>query len=49
MKPPTTAPVSQPVQQGTLPFTGISLLGTFLLGSTLIGAGVVLRRRESRK
>jgi hypothetical protein len=51
LKPPTT-PV-QPVQQktlgaattGTLPFTGLSLLGTALLSFALMLAGFFLRRR----
>ena len=30
----------------TLPFTGISLLATVLLGSALLGLGLILRRRE---
>ncbi len=36
------------VQTGTLPFTGFSLLATFLLSFALIGSGVALRRRERR-
>lgn len=32
----------------TLPFTGISLLGTFVVSFVLIGAGVAMRRRERR-
>jgi hypothetical protein len=36
------------VQSGTLPFTGISLVGTFVLSLALIGGGILLRRRESR-
>jgi hypothetical protein len=31
---------------GTLPFTGLSLLATFVLSLGLIGVGVALRRRE---
>jgi hypothetical protein len=31
---------------GTLPFTGFSLLATFVVASMLIGVGLVLRRRE---
>jgi hypothetical protein len=34
------------VQGQTLPFTGLSLLGTFLASLGLIGAGIFLRRRE---
>ena len=33
---------------GTLPFTGLSLLATFILSLGLIVAGVALRRRERR-
>jgi hypothetical protein len=33
---------------GTLPFTGLSLLGTLVLSVALIGLGIVLRRRERR-
>jgi hypothetical protein len=36
------------VQSNTLPFTGFSLLATFVLSLALIGAGVALRRRERR-
>jgi hypothetical protein len=36
------------VQTGTLPFTGFSLLATFLLSFALIGGGIALRRRERR-
>ena len=32
----------------TLPFTGISLLTTVLLGSALLALGLILRRRERR-
>jgi hypothetical protein len=34
---------------GTLPFTGISLLATVLLGLTMVSTGLALRRRERRK
>lgn len=37
-----------PAQSGTLPFTGLSLLGTFVVSLALIGLGVALRRRERR-
>jgi hypothetical protein len=33
---------------GELPFTGLGLAATTLLGLTLVGLGVLLRRRESR-
>ena len=33
---------------GTLPFTGISLLATFVLSLALIAGGIALRRRERR-
>ena len=35
--------------QSTLPFTGISLLVTVLLGLTMVSTGLALRRRERRK
>ena len=35
--------------QSTLPFTGISLLATMLLGLAMVSAGLALRRRERRK
>jgi len=34
------------VQSGTLPFTGFSLLATFIVSLSLIGGGIALRRRE---
>jgi hypothetical protein len=51
-KPPAT-PKAQPVgavspQSSTLPFTGFSLLATFVVSLALIGAGLALRRRERR-
>jgi hypothetical protein len=33
----------------TLPFTGLSLVGTGILGLALLGTGVALRRREKRE
>jgi hypothetical protein len=39
---------TQAVSANTLPFTGVSLLATFLVSLALIGTGVVLRRRERR-
>jgi len=38
----------QTVSAETLPFTGVSLLGTFFVSLGLIGAGIFLRRRERR-
>jgi hypothetical protein len=52
-KPPQT-PHQQPTgnvataESSTLPFTGFSLLATFLVSLALIGAGIALRRRERR-
>lgn len=37
------------VASGTLPFTGLSLGATVLLSLALIGAGLMLRRREQRQ
>jgi hypothetical protein len=42
------APAGVAAAQSTLPFTGISLLGTFLLSLAFIGAGIGLRRRERK-
>jgi hypothetical protein len=39
----------QAVSAETLPFTGVSLLGTFVVSLGLIGAGIFLRRRERRR
>jgi LPXTG-motif cell wall-anchored protein len=33
----------------TLPFTGISLLATVLIGSGLLALGLILRRRERNR
>lgn len=38
--------VAAEAKQGTLPFTGISLLGTAVASIALIALGLVLRRRE---
>ncbi len=57
LKPPTVVPPkphkrsvagAAAVQSKALPFTGFSLLGTFVLSLTFIGAGIALRRRERR-
>ena len=54
LKPPPAAPKPAPEQtlgtttQGTLPFTGVSLLGTFLLSLGLMLTGYFLRRRGRR-
>jgi hypothetical protein len=45
---PTVQPAVKVQGQQTLPFTGLSLLGTFLVSLALIGTGLVLRRRERR-
>ncbi len=42
-------PPAQTVTSGTLPFTGLSLVGTLALGGALVGVGIALRRRESRE
>jgi hypothetical protein len=39
----------QGTASGTLPFTGLSLLATMLLGLAMIMTGLALRRRERRK
>lgn len=53
--PPAGEPAGQPTsastavsQQGTLPFTGLSLAGTALVSGLLLLLGIVLRRRERR-
>ncbi len=43
------ASVKPAVKSGTLPFTGLSLLGTVVFGLALVGLGVLLRRREARE
>jgi hypothetical protein len=52
-KPPKTQKVKpvgavSPESSSTLPFTGFSLLATFVVSLALIGAGLALRRRERR-
>jgi hypothetical protein len=42
----TAGGVEAAAQGGTLPFTGLSLLATVLVGLALIATGIVLRRRE---
>ena len=44
----TTTPTT-PQASDTLPFTGISLLGTVVVGFGLVVLGVMLRRREARE
>ncbi len=39
----------QAAESGTLPFTGISLLATMLLGLAMVVTGLALRRRERAK
>jgi len=39
----------QAAESGTLPFTGISLLATILLGLGMVMTGLALRRRERRR
>ena len=49
--PPKTAvqpKSSASASSGTLPFTGLSLLGTAVLSIVLVGLGFLLRRRERR-
>jgi hypothetical protein len=50
---PPTAGVDEEAESGvvaeTLPFSGLSLLGTALLGATLVAVGILLRRRENEK
>ncbi len=46
---PHTAGAVASVKSGTLPFTGLSLLGTVLLGLVFVGFGLLLRRREARE
>jgi hypothetical protein len=43
-----TAPLHQAVKQRSLPFTGLSLVGTVALSLLLIGVGAILRRVERR-
>ena len=35
--------------QSTLPFTGLSLVGTLVIGAALVGVGIALRRREQKE
>jgi hypothetical protein len=49
--PPTNEPVTETesgVVAETLPFSGLSLLGTALLGAALVATGLLLRRREKK-
>jgi hypothetical protein len=43
------ASVKPAVKSATLPFTGVSLLSTVMLGLALVGLGFLLRRREARE
>jgi hypothetical protein len=45
----SATPLQATASSGTLPFTGLSLLGTAALGIALLIAGIALRRRESRE
>jgi cell division septation protein DedD len=45
---PKAKPAPQVAPASTLPFTGFSLAGTLVLSLVLIGAGIMLRRRERR-
>jgi hypothetical protein len=53
--PAAVAPAQQTAAAGdvaagqTLPFTGLSLLSTAIVGFALLLAGILLRRRESRR
>jgi subtilisin family serine protease len=44
----TSPATATKVEQGTLPFTGLSLLGTALVSGALLALGLFLRRRERR-
>jgi hypothetical protein len=50
--PPTSEPAGVDTDSGvvaeTLPFSGLSLLGTALLGAALVATGLLLRRREKK-
>jgi hypothetical protein len=46
-KPPPSTVAS--ASGGTLPFTGLSIAGTVVIGLSLIGVGLALRRRERRE
>jgi len=41
----TQQPVAAKPTSGSLPFTGISLAGTVVIGLGLVGVGIMLRRR----
>ena len=45
---PSPGSTGQVLQQGTLPFTGLSLAGTALISGLLLLLGIALRRRERR-
>lgn len=44
-----STPLQSTASSGTLPFTGLSLLGTAVLGIALLLTGIALRRREARE
>jgi hypothetical protein len=46
--PPTAGGADEGIVAETLPFSGLSLLGTVVLGAALVTIGVLLRRREQK-
>lgn len=48
-KPKAKPPASPVVTSGELPFTGVSLVATTVLGFALLALGILLRRRERRQ
>jgi hypothetical protein len=47
-RPETGIETESGVVAETLPFSGLSLLGTALLGAALVATGLLLRRREKK-